>query len=109
MEVEDPGDSVWTGRRVVEMKTLAENLKACQLCSQPLHLSNCIGESRSGLGGYLQVRCAYVGCRVLNHVHYGTKHNVLGGASKAWDINTKVAAGENLLGFDHGLQCYNTV
>lgn len=48
-----------TGRRVVELGTLANGLKACQLCSQPLHLINTVGERRFGLAQILEVKCMY--------------------------------------------------
>ena len=47
------------GRRIVELDTLAINLKACKRCGQPLHLSDCKGETRFGLAQILQVQCRY--------------------------------------------------
>ena len=38
------------GRRVVELDLLADGLKSCQRCSQPLRLDDIIGERRFGLG-----------------------------------------------------------
>lgn len=42
-----------TGRRIVELGTLANGLKVCQLCSKPLHLVNTVGERKFGLAQIL--------------------------------------------------------
>ena len=81
------------GRRIVELDTLAINLKACKRCGQPLHLSDCVGETRFGLAQILQVQCRYEECRLLNDVPTGKKHETNKGG-KAWDINTKLATGK---------------
>lgn len=81
-----------TGRRVVELGTLANGLKACQLCSQPLHLINTVGERRFGLAQILEVKCMYSECGLVNDVPTGSKHTSQNGG-QAWDVNTKLAAG----------------
>jgi hypothetical protein len=82
-------DSWRDGRRVVDLAVLADGLNACQLCSQPLQLSNCVGEHRKGLGGYVLVQCGYTECRHVNSVALGETH----GNFHAWDVNTKLASG----------------
>lgn len=81
-----------TGRRVVELGTLANGLKACQLCSQPLHLINTVCERRFGLAQILEVKCMYSECGLVNDVPTGSKHTSQNGG-QAWDVNTKLAAG----------------
>lgn len=81
-----------TGRRVVELGTLANGLKACQLCSQPLHLINTVGERKFGLAQILKVKCMYSQCGLVNDVLTGRKHTSQNGG-QAWDVNTKLAAG----------------
>lgn len=41
------------GRRVVELGILADGLKSCQLCSQPLHLNDCTGEKKIWIRTYV--------------------------------------------------------
>ncbi|XP_062590039.1 uncharacterized protein LOC134251653 [Saccostrea cucullata] len=91
--VEPTGKNDWSeGRRIIELGILANNLKECKRCGQPLHLSDCVGETRFGLAQILQVQCRYQECRLLNDVPTGKKHLTEKGG-KAWDINTKVAVG----------------
>ncbi|XP_061194747.1 uncharacterized protein LOC133202899 [Saccostrea echinata] len=87
------GKNDWReGRRIIELGTLATNLNECKRCGQPLHLSDCVAETRFGLAQILQVQCRYKECRLLNDVPTGKKHLTEKGG-KAWDINTKVAVG----------------
>ena len=80
------------GRRVVELGVLADGLKGCNLCGQPLHLSSCIGEQKYGLAHVLQIKCNFPSCGLVNEVSTGSKHKTSKGGT-AWDINTKLAAG----------------
>ena len=90
---DDLDDREWRiGRRVVELGTLADGLKACNLCGQPLHLSNCVGEKKFGLAQILQVKCHYPDCGLINDIPTGRKHSTVNGG-QAWDVNTKLAAG----------------
>jgi hypothetical protein len=52
------------GRRIVELDTLAKNLEECRRCGQPLHLSDCVGETRFGLAQIL----LDTECRLVNDV-----------------------------------------
>lgn len=47
---------------VVQLDTLANGLKACQLCNQPLHLVNTVGKRKFGLTEILEVKCMYSEC-----------------------------------------------
>lgn len=82
------------GRRIVELATLADNLQACRYCAQPLHLSDCVGENRFGLAQILKVKCRNINCGVTNDVTVatGSKH-VTDQGGKAWDVNSRLAAG----------------
>jgi len=88
--VSQSDDSWRYGRRVVELSVLADGLKACRLCSQPLHLADCVGETRYGLSGYLKVKCMYSECGLMNQIPTGSRHG------KIWDANTKLASGNQL-------------
>ena len=90
-------DINWTtGRRVVELGVLADNLRACQLCSQPLHLANCVGEKKFGLAQILMIKCTYEDCGLVNSIPTGSRHRTDRGGL-AWDVNTKLANGNDLL------------
>ena len=80
------------GRRVVELGALADGLKGCELCGQPLHLTNCVAEKKFGLAHILQVKCMNPECNLVNDVPTGSKH-VTPNGGQAWDVNTKLAAG----------------
>lgn len=43
----------------INLGIFADGLKSCQLCSQPLHLNDCTGEKKFGLGLMLLIRCNY--------------------------------------------------
>ena len=86
------------GRRVVELSVLADALQACDHCHHPLHLHDCCGEKRFGLGGYLRVLCHH--CGTIKTVKYGKQHrssniNVSTKGNMIWDVNTKVAVGRS--------------
>lgn len=80
------------GRRVVELRTLADGLKGCKSCGQPLQLSSCEGEQKYGLANVLLIRCNFSDCGVLNEVPTGSKHKA-GNGRTMWDVNTKLAVG----------------
>ena len=77
---------------MVELDTLAINLKACKRCSKPLQLSDCAGKTRFGLAQILMVQCCFEECRLLNDVPTGKKYETTMGG-KTWDINTQLATG----------------
>ena len=53
----DYKDICWQdGRRIVELKTLAEQLNACDGCDTPLNLMNIEQERLCGLGSYVSIR-----------------------------------------------------
>lgn len=56
---------------------LADALKACQLCGNPLYLKDCVGEKKFGLAHILSVsfRCWYSECGLVNDVPIGSRHN----------------------------------
>ena len=65
--VGDTKQDEWrVGRRVVELGVLVEGLKACFLCSQPLHLENCVEETKFGLAYMLKIKCDYADCGLIN-------------------------------------------
>nr|XP_034318620.1 uncharacterized protein LOC117686879 [Crassostrea gigas] len=74
----------------INLGILADGLKSCQLCSQPLHLNDCTGEKKIGLGHMLLIRCNY--CQLVNEIPTGSRHKTIAGGI-AWDVNTKLAAG----------------
>lgn len=80
------------GRRVVELKLLAEGLKECIFCKEPLCLNSCTGEKKYGLASILYVACRE--CGNTNSVPTGKRHIINGkGPARCFDINTKLAAG----------------
>ena len=84
---------------------LADGLKACQLCGNPLHLKDCVGEKKFGLAHILSVRCFYSECGLVNDVPTGSRHKT-STCTSAWDVNTKLAAGITFFLFS--LICLNT-
>jgi hypothetical protein len=57
----DYKDICWqNGRRIVELKTLAEQLNACDGCDTPLILMNIEQERLHGFGSYLSIRCTTI-------------------------------------------------
>ncbi|KAK3090923.1 hypothetical protein FSP39_015740 [Pinctada imbricata] len=88
---DEPEVSGWrVGRRIVELGTLADNLRSCFFCTEPLHLIDCVGETKMGLAQVLRVKCRQ--CKGTNDVPTGSRHTTQRGG-KAWDVNTKLAAG----------------
>ena len=65
----DYKDICWqNGRRIVELKTLAEQLNACDGCDTPLILMNIEQERLHGFGSYLSIRCTIIA--VLFHLFH---------------------------------------
>jgi hypothetical protein len=57
----DYKDICWQdGRRIVELKTLAEQLNACDGCDTPLNLMNIEQEHLHGFGSYVSIRCTTI-------------------------------------------------
>lgn len=84
----DSEDVQWyDGRRIVEIKHLADQLYCCK-CRSHLHLSDIVNETRYGLGSVFNIICKNDLCCHTNQVSTG-KRNSKG----AFDINTKVAIG----------------
>ena len=86
------------GRRIVEISSLIEGLKACCKCGERLSLVNIVKETRWGLGSIFYVECG--SCNETNTVLSGKRHaaqDMAGDASEGrrsiFDINTKLAAG----------------
>ena len=79
------------GRRIVELKTLAEQLNACDGCDSPLNLMNIEQERLYGFGSYLSIRCTT--CNLLNTVVMNKTHPGRKGPA-IFDINTKAAIGK---------------
>ncbi|XP_061173475.1 uncharacterized protein LOC133182645 [Saccostrea echinata] len=86
-------------RRIVELGVLADGLNCCQLCGQPLQLSNCVGEQKFGLEHILIIKCKFTDCGLVNEVATRSKHQTSNGRS-AWDVITKLATGMINGGFD---------
>ena len=62
------------GRRVEEMGMLAEGLKSCCFCQQPIQLKNVVDEKRYGLASLLYIQCS---CGQINTVRTGKITDVL--------------------------------
>ena len=73
---------------------LADGLRACQLCCHLLHLKDCVGEKKFGLGHILLVKCGHDGCSLINEIPTGSRHKTHAGGI-AWDVNTKLVAGRS--------------
>ena len=77
------------GRRIVELSTLANNLSECAAngCNLLQDLRNIVGESRSGFGSVLSIRCS---CGVVNKVRTCSTHKSSQGRP-IFVVNTKAA------------------
>ena len=53
----DDHESWQTGRRIVELDTLAENLKSCFACDSPLYLHDTVSSKNYGLASVLDIVC----------------------------------------------------
>ena len=88
-----PENLTWrSGRRIVELDKLAEQMKSCWDCGQPLHLHNIQSETRMGFGSILYIDCT---CRAMNSVTTNKCHNSkeTTRGRKTFDVNTKAALG----------------
>ena len=78
------------GRRVVEIKFLAENLK-CTECSEQLHLKDIQKGTVNGLGSILHIICLH--CQHISNVCTGKRHyssnDTKTGHERCFDVNTK--------------------
>ena len=81
------------GRRVLELGFLAEGLRACKDCSNPLELANTLSEKRYGLGSVLHISCS---CGQLNTISTGKSHRSASARRglPIYDVNTKLATGK---------------
>ena len=91
-------NSVLTGRRVVDLNFLSQQLDdiGCSSCHERLQLKHCTKETIRGLGSYLHIVCD--SCRWVTKVrtgktHCGTKDDTQNCKSIVFDVNTKAAAG----------------
>jgi hypothetical protein len=82
-----------TGRRIVDLNHLSEQLQSCKQCGTPLHLHMIEDERRYGFASILYIRCCK--CNGVNKITTGKRHRV---ADKkralVFDINTKAALGK---------------
>lgn len=90
-----PKNICWgDGRRLVELKVLAEALGSCDNkednCTARLDLRNCVQETRVGFASLLWVTCGE--CGELNKVATGKSHVPEGKKKEVFDINTKHAS-----------------
>ena len=88
-------DFVLSGRRIVDINFLVEQMKSgCFSCgNNSLNLCDIVREKRYGLGSILVIKCNV--CHVLNDVFTGMRHHDINKkkTSKVFDVNTKAAAG----------------
>ena len=97
------------GRRIVELGLLADGLRSCVDCGQPLDLCRTVDETQSGYGSILYVECQ---CGVLNSITTNktqfTSPSLRG--RPAFDVNTKAALGKyfflQIISVDLGLKEY---
>ena len=85
-----------TGRRIVDLRHLAEELKECSNCRNTLLLHNIVTETREGLGSYLYIKCSQ--CPSTTKVTTGKRHYPAGTLDNShsrpvFDVNTKIALG----------------
>lgn len=90
----DDAESGWgIGRRIVDMKFLADQLRSCKNCLKPLHLFNIYKEQSVGYASILYISCE---CGAINNISTGKSHrppdkSKLG--MPVYDINTKAVLG----------------
>ncbi len=77
---------------ICDIPILAEGLKSCQYCGNPLSLSHCEEMKCHGLGTQLYVKCYNGDCRKTNIIDLGNRHRIHKHGPKAWNINTRAAA-----------------
>lgn len=68
---------------------LAEGLRECALCKEPLLLSNCLGEKKFGLASHLYIRCSNQTCQLVNTIPTDSRTG-----RSPFDVNLKASAGE---------------
>ena len=96
VEADTAEELLWSdGRRIVDLKVLAEGLRKCANCESKLCLSDIISESRCGYGSHLIIKCI---CGTDNKVSTGTMHHSVNNKGShshtgraIFYINTKVA------------------
>lgn len=94
-DAESTEKSGWRdGRRIVELGLLADQLRACKNCSNPLFLHNIDNEQRVGYASILYVSCE---CGFMNKVSTGKSHRPSDKTKRGmpvYDINTKAVLGK---------------
>ncbi|KAL5012907.1 hypothetical protein ScPMuIL_011458 [Solemya velum] len=86
------------GRRIVELDRLADQLRSCIDCGQPLQLHRIQTEVRRGLGSMLYVQCV---CGVSNTITTSKTHKTAKRGMPTFDVNTKAALGMFHTGMGH--------
>ena len=76
----------------INLQVIAEDLKACDDCGQPLQLHKTNREVRDGLNSLLYVECI---CGMMNKVYTNKSHRAEGKKTgrPIYDVNTKTAMG----------------
>ena len=91
-------DSEWgNGRRIIELRHLAEQLKACKMCAKPLLLHKTEREQQVGYASILYVSCD---CGIINTVTTGKSHRPPDKSNRGmpvYDVNTKAVLGKFVL------------
>ena len=82
-----------SGRSIVELNLISEQLKSCVDCHSELNLINTVKEDRYGFGSVLTVVCR--NCRTMNKIDTNKRHRHEGceRGPKSFVINTKAAIG----------------
>ena len=90
----------YDGRRIVELKVLAQGLSKCsgEDCDLRLDLRNILKETRSGYGSFLWIKCE---CGEETKVPTGKEHKINKHGRSIFDVNTKVVAATLHSGFGH--------
>lgn len=89
---EAAGDFAVCGRRVVDVRLVAERLdRGCYGCEENLHLIDIVQESKSGLASIFNVKCR--SCGVMNSVQTSKTVPSKNGKRRTFSINTKAALG----------------
>ena len=85
---------VLTGRRIVELGHLSNQLKMCSNCQYELSLSNAVQETRYGFGSVLSVMCRF--CGSINNIETSKRHRHDGSkrGPKTFVVNTKAVVGK---------------
>ena len=85
--------SLPSGRRIVELSHIAEQLKNCTHCRSELNLINTVREDRYGFGSVLTLMCRH--CGNINKIDTNKRHrhDDCERGPKSFVINTKAAIG----------------